>query len=97
MVRFKGSYAASLLTAMSNIDLMREQYSTDKRTSQGYKVLGAVRLDLVKGRVSAGRSECYFFSRHLRKRGKQHHKKSFIGVLGGDSGTCITLSLIIDT
>ena len=53
---------------MSNIDLMHEQYRTNKRISQGYKVPGAVRQDLVEGRVSAGPSECYFFSRHLRKR-----------------------------
>lgn len=44
--------APSPSTAMSNIDLMREQYRTDKRISQGYKVPGAVRKDLLEGRAS---------------------------------------------
>jgi len=36
---------------MINIDPMREQYSTNKRIPQGYKVLGAIQEDLVQGHV----------------------------------------------
>jgi hypothetical protein len=47
---------------MSNIDLMHEQYRTNKRISRGYKVSGAVRQNLLKAECPPAPVNAVFLS-----------------------------------